>query len=239
MSTVAPVVAVTGGASGIGAAVVDGADRPRVRRRPALDLRLAPAAAHSVAGRCLRCGRGGARGGARSRSGSDRSARVRHRSPGYYEMVPVAQISPERGGGCCACTLGGLVNVCAGDAARHARAPRAARSWPSPANWPSAAATETRTTPRPRAPILGLVRSLAAEVAPAGGAGQRGGPRARRTPRCSAADSPWRAAGLPRHAAAAAAGHPARRSPAASNSWSWTGTFSVGEVVNVNSGAVI
>ncbi len=157
-------------------------------------------------------------------------------SAGYYEMAPVAEISADAWRRMLRVHLGGLVNVARAtlpDLVDHA-----AERWSRwPANSPSAAATATRTTPRRRE------RSSASSAAspsrsPAAGFGSTAWPRDRPTPRCwpptppgaqpnTCTTLPLRRLTTPAEVARCV------------EYLVCDATFSVGDVVNVNSGAVI
>ena len=227
------VAVVTGGASGIGRSVVEELTG-RGWAVASLDLQAAPAAAHS------------AQVDVTDTVAMAQAVReVEERLgpvgacvsvAGHYEMVPVAQISPEQWHRMLRVHLSGLVNL-----ARATLPGMLERRSGSVVAIASELAVgggaEDAHYAAAKGAVLGLVRSLAAEVAAAGGAGQRGRPR----PDGHPADRPGLAlagAGLPRHAAAAAPGHPRGGRPLRGLPGR-RGTFCVGEVLTPNAGAVI
>jgi NAD(P)-dependent dehydrogenase (short-subunit alcohol dehydrogenase family) len=228
-----PVALVTGGASGIGAAVVD-ALSGRGFSVGCLDLvGSAPAAQHTVAVDV-----------SDAAAVSDAVAQIRERlgpisavvtSAGYYEMAPVADISAEAWRRMLRVHLGGLVNV-----ARATLPDLIARRGTL-----VAVASELAIGggdgdahyAAAKGAILGVVRSLAVEVAAHGVRVNCVAPGPTDTP-LLAADSPWRATEY-------LTTLPLRRLTTPQEVARCVeylvcdATFSVGDVVNVNSGAVI
>ncbi|MGV0740890.1 SDR family NAD(P)-dependent oxidoreductase [Mycolicibacterium sp. XJ870] len=231
--TEAPVAVVTGGASGIGAAIV-GALQKRGYLVGTLDLAGKTDANHTVAvdvsdGLAV----------------AEAVAEIRRRlgpvsalvtSAGHYEMAPVAQISAEAWRRMLRVHLGGLFNAaraCLPDmldrgtgAVVAVASELAVGGGEHDAHYAAA-----------KGAIIGLIRSLAAEVADRGVRVNAVAPGPTDTP-LLAADSPWRAADY-------LATLPLRRlaTPAevarCVEYLVCDATFSVGDVVNVNSGAVI
>jgi NAD(P)-dependent dehydrogenase (short-subunit alcohol dehydrogenase family) len=228
-----PVALVTGGVSGIGAAVVE-ALAARGYAIGCLDLvGSAVAADHAVAVDV-------------SDSAAVRSAVAETRealgpitavvtAAGHYEMAPVADIATAAWRRMLRVHLGGLVNVARatlpdlidGKGTLVAVASElAVGGGENDAHYAAA-----------KGAILGLVRSLAAEVAPHGVRVNCVAPGPTDTP-LLAADSPWRAESF-------LATLPLRRLATPTEVarcveyLTCDATFSVGDVVNVNSGAVI
>lgn len=227
------VALVTGGASGIGAAVVDALTR-RGFSVGCLDLAgSAPGAEHTVAVDVSDAEAvGAAVAEVRDRLGPITAVVT---SAGHYEMTPVAEISADSWRRMLRVHLGGLVNV-ARAALADLLASRGALV---------AVASELAVGggdgdahyAAAKGAILGFVRSLAAEVAPQGVAVNCVAPGPTDTP-LLAADSPWRAeeylSTLPLRRLVTP-GEVAR----CVEFLVCDATFSVGDVVNVNSGAVI
>jgi NAD(P)-dependent dehydrogenase (short-subunit alcohol dehydrogenase family) len=227
------VALVTGGASGIGAAVVD-ALTGRGFTVGCLDLGgPAPGAEHTVAVDVSDAkGVGEAVAQIRGRLGPI-SAVVT--SAGYYEMAPVADISADAWRRMLRVHLGGLVNVARATlpdlmAQRGALVAVASElavgGGDGDAHYAAA-----------KGAILGVVRSLAVEVAAEGVRVNCVAPGPTDTP-LLAADSPWRAdeylSTLPLRRLASP-----REVARCVEYLVCDATFSVGEVINVNSGAVI
>jgi len=228
-----PVALVTGGASGIGAAVVD-ALNGRGFTVGCLDLAgSASAAAHTVAVDV-----------SDAAAVADGVGQVRDRlgpisavvtSAGYYEMAPIADISPDAWRRMLRVHLGGLVNVARAtlpDLMDRCGALVAVASELSVGGGDGDAHYAAA-----KGAILGVVRSLAVEVAPHGVRVNCVAPGPTDTP-LLAADSPWRAdeylSTLPLRRLATP-----REVARCVEYLVCDATFSVGDVVNVNSGAVI
>lgn len=228
-----PVALVTGGASGIGAAVVD-ALAGRGFAVGCLDLTgSSNTAEHTVAVDV-----------SDAAAVSAAVAQVRERlgpisavvtSAGYYEMAPVTDISADAWRRMLRVHLGGLVNVARATlpdlidrrgALVAVASELAVGGGDGDAHYAAA-----------KGAILGMVRSLAAEVAGQGVRVNCVAPGPTDTP-LLAADSPWRAteylSTLPLRGLATP--HEVARCV---EYLLCDATFSVGEVVNVNSGAVI
>lgn len=224
---------VTGGASGIGAAVVD-ALVARGFTVGCLDLAgSAPAAQHAVAVDV-----------SDAAAVADAVAQVRDTlgpisavvtSAGYYEMAPVADISADAWRRMLRVHLGGLVNIARAtlpDLIEHRGALVAVASELAVGGGDGDAHYAAA-----KGAILGVVRSLAVEVAPHGVRVNSVAPGPTDTP-LLAADSPWRAAEY-------LSTLPLRRLTTPKEVARCIeylvcdATFSVGEVVNVNAGAVI
>lgn len=228
-----PVALVTGAASGIGAAIVETLSG-RGFTVGCLDLvRSTPAAEHTVAVDVSEVA-----------AVSEAVAEVRGRlgpisavvtSAGYYEMTPVADITTEAWRRMLRVHLGGLVNVARATlpdltvqrgALVAVASELAVGGGDGDAHYAAA-----------KGAILGLVRSLAAEVAGHGVRVNCVAPGPTDTPLLSA-DSPWRACEY-------LATLPLRRLTTPQEVARCVeylvcdATFSVGEVLNVNSGAVI
>ncbi|MCV7285014.1 SDR family oxidoreductase [Mycolicibacterium wolinskyi] len=232
MST-APVAVVTGGASGIGAAAV-GALQRRGYRVGALDLSGQASAEHVVR---VDVSDGAAVAGAVAeirRELGPIAALVT--SAGHYEMAPVSDITAQAWHRMLRVHVGGLFNTaraCLPDMLeRRSGAVVAVTSELAVGGGDQAAHYAAA-----KGAIIGLVRSLAAEVADRGVRVNAVAPGPTDTP-LLAADSPWRAEDY-------LATLPLRRltSPAevarCVEYLVCDATFSVGDVVNVNSGAVI
>lgn len=228
-----PVALVTGGASGIGAAVIE-ALTVRGFTVGCLDLNGSVSGAeHTVAVDVSDAGAvTDAVGQLRSRLGSI-SAVVT--SAGYYEMAPVAEITVAAWRRMLRVHLGGLVNVARATlpdlldnrgALVAVGSELAVGGGEYDVHYAAA-----------KGAILGVVRSLAAEVADRGVRVNCVAPGPTDTP-LLAADSPWRA---PEYLATL----PLRRLTAPREVARCVeyllcdATFSVGDVVNVNSGAVL
>jgi NAD(P)-dependent dehydrogenase (short-subunit alcohol dehydrogenase family) len=228
-----PVALVTGGASGIGAAVVD-ALTGRGFTVGCLDLAgSAPGAEHTVVVDV-----------SDAVAVRDAVAQIRDRlgpisavvtSAGYYEMAPISDISADAWRRMLRVHLGGLVNVAratlpdlidTGGALVAVASELAVGGGDGDAHYAAA-----------KGGILGFVRSLAAEVAGRGVRVNAVAPGPTDTP-LLAADSPWRAdeylATLPLRRLASP-----REVARCVEYLLCDATFAVGEVVNVNSGAVI
>lgn len=233
MTSDRPVALVTGGASGIGAAVVE-ALTARGFAVGCLDLRGdAPGAAHTVAVDVSDAAAvASAVAQIRTALGSI-SAVVT--SAGYYEMAPVAEISVTAWQRMLRVHLGGLVNVARAtlpDLTSNRGALVAVAS-----ELAIGGGEHDAHYAAAKGAILGVVRSLAAEVAERGVRVNCVAPGPTDTP-LLAADSPWRA---PEYLATL----PLRRltaPPEVARCVEYLicdASFSVGDVVNVNSGAVI
>ncbi|MHC9290949.1 SDR family NAD(P)-dependent oxidoreductase [Mycobacterium sp. LTG2003] len=231
--TTAPVAVVTGGASGIGAAVV-GALQRRGYLVGALDLSGGAAAEHVVR---VDVSDGTAVAGAVAeirRELGPVSALVT--SAGHYEMTPVSEITAPAWHRMLRVHVGGLFNTaraCLPDMLeRRSGAVVAVAS-----ELAVGGGDQDSHYAAAKGAIIGLVRSLAAEVADRGVRVNAVAPGPTDTP-LLAADSPWRAEDY-------LATLPLRRltSPAevarCVEYLVCDATFSVGDVVNVNSGAVI
>lgn len=227
------VAIVTGGASGIGAAVV-----AALRRRGyvvgALDLSGRADADHVVA---VDVSDGPAVAAAvaemRSRLGPV-SALVT--SAGHYEMVPVSDITAQAWRRMLRVHLGGLANAtraCLPDMLeRRSGAVVAVAS-----ELAVGGADQDAHYAAAKGAILGLVRSLAAEVADRGVRVNAVAPGPTDTP-LLAADSPWREADYLRTLPLGRLASPAEVARCV-EFLLCDATFSTGDVVNVNSGAVI
>lgn len=228
-----PVALVTGGASGIGAAVVD-ALAGRGFAIGCLDLRgSAPNADHTVAVDV-------------SDSAGVAAAVVEIRqalgpisavvtSAGYYEMAPVSDISTDSWRRMLGVHLGGLVNV-ARATLPDLVAQRGALVAVSSELGVGGGADDAHYAAAKGA-ILGLVRSLAAEVARDGVRVNCVAPGPTDTP-LIAADSPWRATDYLATLPLRRLTFP-REVARCVEYLVCDATFSVGDVVNVNSGAII
>jgi 2-hydroxycyclohexanecarboxyl-CoA dehydrogenase len=228
-----PVALVTGGASGIGAAIVD-ALVARGFVTGCLDLRgSAPGAEHTVAVDVSDADAVfAATEEVRSRLGPISAAVT---CAGYYEMAAVNDISPESWRKMLRVHLGGLVNVARAtlpDLIERRGALVAVAS-----ELAIGGGDHDAHYAAAKGAILGVVRSLAVEVAPHGVRVNAVAPGPTDTP-LLAADSPWRA---PEYLNTL----PLRRlatPPEVARCVEYLvcdGTFSVGDVVSVNSGAVI
>lgn len=226
-----PVALVTGGSSGIGAAVVD-ALTARGYTVGSLDLK-GGSAENTVPVDVSDAGAvAAAVGELRERMGPP-SAVVT--SAGYYEMAPVAEIGVDAWRRMLRVHLGGLVNVA------RATLPDLIALRGSLTAVASELAIgggdEDAHYAAAKGAILGLVRSLAVEVADRGVRINAVAPGPTDTP-LLAADSPWRAADYLQTL-------PLRRLTTADEVARCVeflvcdATFSTGDVVNVNSGAVI
>ncbi|MGE2731000.1 SDR family NAD(P)-dependent oxidoreductase [Mycolicibacterium vaccae] len=226
-----PVALVTGGASGIGAAVVE-ALTARGYVTGVLDLHAAPGPA-SVAVDV-------------SDADAVTQALVRLReelgpvsavvtSAGYYEMTPVSEISTDAWHRMLRVHLGGLVNVA------RAVLPDLVSARGSLVAVASELAVgggdEDAHYAAAKGAILGLVRSLAAEVADAGVRVNAVAPGPTDTP-LLAPDSPWRATEYLQTLPLRRLTTPAEVARCV-EFLVCDATFSTGDVVNVNSGAVI
>jgi 2-hydroxycyclohexanecarboxyl-CoA dehydrogenase len=228
-----PVALVTGGASGIGAAVVNVLNQ-RGYTVGCLDLNgSAPGAEHTVAVDV-----------SDSSAVADALIEVRDRlgpisavvtSAGYYEMLPVAEISTDAWRRMLRVHLGGLVNVARAtlpDLLERRGALVAVASelaiggGDGDAHYAAA-----------KGAIIGFVRSLAAEVAGRGVRINCVAPGPTDTP-LLADDSPWRAADYLNTLPLRRLATPAEVARCVEYLIA-DATFSVGDVVNVNSGAVL
>jgi 2-hydroxycyclohexanecarboxyl-CoA dehydrogenase len=227
-----PVALVTGGASGIGAAAVEAlAGRGFVVG--CLDLNSTDSGDHAVAVDVSdRIAVDAAVSQVRDRLGPI-SAVVT--SAGYYEMAPVADIGAEAWRRMLRVHLGGLVNVARATLPdlidRHGAlvavaSELAVGGGDQDAHYAAA-----------KGAILGFVRSLAVEVAGRGVRVNCVAPGPTDTP-LLAADSPWRADDYLRTLPLRRLATP-REVARCVEYLVCDSTFSVGEVVNVNSGAVI
>lgn len=226
-----PVALVTGAASGIGAAIaaglrdagwlVAGLDlRPSATDEPCTADVTDPAAVTAAAARAEALG----------------PVRALVTAAGYYEMIPFGQITPAQWQRMLRVHLGGLVNavraVLPGMLSRQRghivaiSSELAVGGGDGDAHYAAA-----------KGAIIGLVRSLAAEVAGQGVQVNSVAPGPTDTP-LLAADSPWRA---PEYLATLPARRLARPQEiaAAVRFLLEGGSFVAGEVVSVNSGAVI
>lgn len=227
-----PVALVTGGASGIGGAVVEALAR-RGFDVGCLDLNPTNAGNHAVAvdvSDPLAVVAGVSE--IRDRLGPIGAVVT---SAGYYEMAPVAEISPDAWRRMLRVHLGGLVNVARAtlpDLVERRGALVAVAS-----ELAVGGGDEDAHYAAAKGAILGFVRSLAAEVAGQGVRVNCVAPGPTDTP-LLAADSPWRAndylSTLPLRRLATP-----REVARCVEYLVCDATFSVGEVVNVNSGAVI
>lgn len=228
-----PVAVVTGGASGIGAATVDMLTR-RGFTVGCLDLKESVAGAEYTVAVDVSDASAVAEAIARLRDQLGPVSAV-VTSAGYYEMAPVADITVAAWRRMLRVHLGGLVNVARATlpdlvAARGALVAVASElsvgGGDGDAHYAAA-----------KGAILGFVRSLAAEVAPQGVRVNCVAPGPTDTP-LLAADSPWRAeeylTTLPLRRLAKP-----REVARCIEYLLCDATFSVGDVVNVNSGAVI
>jgi NAD(P)-dependent dehydrogenase (short-subunit alcohol dehydrogenase family) len=224
-----PTAVVTGAASGIGAAVAAEL-RERGWRVAGLDLADAPGCDLSMR---IDVTDGGAVADAISSLGPVRAAVS---VAGYYEMLPVEDITPERWRRMLDVHLGGLFNLVRatlpgmlerGEGQIVAIASELAVG----------GGAEDAHYAAAKGAVLGLVRSLAAEAGPRGVRVNAVAPGPTDTP-LLAPDSPWRA---PEYLNTL----PLRRLTAPEEvalSVAWLleeGTFCLGEVLNPNSGAVI
>lgn len=227
-----PVALVTGGGSGIGAEVVK-ALRARGYAVGCLDLTPAGDADHAVAVDVSDVAAvTEAVAEVRGRLGPIRAVVT---SAGYYEMLAVAEISPAAWRRMLRVHLGGLVNVaraCLPDLIEHGGSLVAVAS-----ELAVGGGDHDAHYAAAKGAIVGLVRSLAAEVADRGVRVNCVAPGPTDTP-LLAADSPWRAGdylltlplrrlAMPQEVARCV------------EFLICDATFCVGEVVNVNSGAVI
>jgi 2-hydroxycyclohexanecarboxyl-CoA dehydrogenase len=224
---------VTGAASGIGAATVAELQR-RGWRVAGLDLQAAPACDHAVTVDVRDAGAVAAAVGDVHRALGPIGCAVS--VAGYYEMLPVAEISADRWTRMLRVHLGGLLNLSRavlpgmvelGTGSVVAIASELAVGGGSEDAHYAAA----------KGAILGFVRSLAAEVAAAGVRVNAVAPGPTDTP-LLAEDSPWRA---PAYLATLPAGRLVSPEEVALcvAFLAEEGSFCVGEVLNPNSGAVI
>ena len=228
-----PVALVTGGASGIGAAVVD-ALTARGFAVGCLDLRgSAPAAEHPVAVDVSDAA-AVADGVAEVRDALGPIAAV-VTSAGYYEMAPVSDIGVDAWRRMLRVHLGGLVNV-ARATLPDLTATRGALVAVASELAIGGGGDDVHYAAAKGA-ILGLVRSLAAEVAGDGVRVNCVAPGPTDTP-LLAADSPWRATDYLSTLPLRRLTTP-REVARCVEYLVCDATFSVGDVVNVNSGAVI
>jgi 2-hydroxycyclohexanecarboxyl-CoA dehydrogenase len=228
-----PVALVTGGASGIGAAVVD-ALIARGFTVGCLDLSGSAAGAdYAVA---LDVSDAGAVteavGRVRAALGPIDAVVT---SAGYYEMAPVADIAADAWRRMLRVHLGGLVNVAR--ATLPDLVDRRGTLVAVASELAIGGGEEDAHYAAAKGAILGFVRSLAAEVAPRGVRVNAVAPGPTDTP-LLAADSPWRAieylSTLPLRRLATP-----REVARCVEYLVCDATFSVGDVVSVNSGAVI
>lgn len=229
----APVAVVTGGASGIGAAVVT-ALRERGYRVGTLDLTGESSADHAVAAD-VSDGAAMGRAVAQIRAELGPIAAL-VTSAGHYEMAPVSQISAQAWHRMLRVHVGGLFH--AARACLPDMLERGAGAVVAVASELAVGGGEDDAHyAAAKGAILGLVRSLAAEVAGRGVRVNAVAPGPTDTPLLSD-DSPWRAADY-------LATLPLRRlvSPAevarCVQYLVCDATFSTGDVVNVNAGAVL
>lgn len=226
-----PVALVTGGASGIGAAVVD-ALTARGYAVGCVDLH--PGAAENTVAADVSDADAVARAVAELR---DRLGPVSAvvTSAGYYEMAPVSEISEDAWRRMLRVHLGGLVNIAratlpdltaTGGALVAVASELAVGGGDEDAHYAAA-----------KGAILGLVRSLAVETAGSGVRINAVAPGPTDTP-LLAPDSPWRAAEYLQTLPLRRLTTPAEVARCVEY-LVCDATFSTGDVVNVNSGAVI
>ncbi|MGW0161908.1 SDR family NAD(P)-dependent oxidoreductase [Mycobacterium sp. NPDC003323] len=233
MSDAEPVAVVTGAASGIGAAAA-AALRRRGYRIGALDLSGRAEADHAVAvDVCDHAAVAAAVGEIRDRLGPVAALVT---SAGYYEMATVDQIDAQSWRRMLRVHVGGLFNAaraCLPDMLSAANGSVVAVA----SELAVGGGDQEAHYVAAKGAIIGLVRSLAAEVASAGVRVNAVAPGPTDTP-LLAADSPWRARNyldtLPLRRLATPV-EVAR----CIEYLTCDATFSVGDVVNVNSGAVI
>lgn len=231
--TESPVAVVTGGASGIGAAVVS-ALRGRGYTVGTLDLSGATKADHAVA---VDVSDGAAVTGGvdeiRTRLGPITALVT---SAGHYEMAPVSQISTQAWHRMLRVHVGGLFHAsraCLPDMLAHGSGAVVAVASELAVGGGDGDAHYAAA----KGAILGLVRSLAAEVADRGVRVNAVAPGPTDTP-LLADDSPWRAA---EYLATLPLGRLVTPGEVARcvQYLVCDATFSTGDVVNVNAGAVI
>jgi NAD(P)-dependent dehydrogenase (short-subunit alcohol dehydrogenase family) len=233
-STVEPRVAVvTGGASGIGRSVVEELTG-RGWAVASLDLRSAPAAAHSAQVDVTDTA-------AMAQAVREVEERLGPVSAcvsvaGHYEMLPVAQISPGQWHRMLRVHVSGLVNLTRatlpGMLERRSGSVVAIAS-----ELAVGGGAEDAHYAAAKGAVLGLVRSLAAEVAPRGVRVNAVAPGPTDTPLIGP-DSPWRAPAYLDTLPLRRLGAPEEVALCVAFLVD-AGTFCVGEVLNPNAGAVI
>lgn len=228
-----PVAVVTGSASGIGAAIaaeltdrgwlvagLDLAGSPGCAFTARIDVRDGTAMSFAIAQASAELG----------------DVRAAVSVAGYYEMLPIDEITPERWRRMLDVHLGGLVNLVRATLPGM-RERRTGNIVAIASELAVGGGDQDAHYAAAKGAILGLVRSLAAEVAPDGVRVNAVAPGPTDTP-LLAPDSPWRA---PDYLATL----PIRRLTAPQEvalTTAWLieeGTFCVGEVLNPNAGAVI